>query len=920
MGTHIKEVKQYSNDISSPGYIESTASSTRKSKEKLRVDQLIPSEILENSAGMKQLLEAYYTFMNLDEFIYAANEDFQDVILDGKAVFRISDPKNENNQFFTDEQGADSTMTVTPAIGANFILPLNDINVNISNGNELPGSLALETSEIGKTFQVLIPDVTKKSAGVSPIVDVNGVVTGFIGNLGYRYPTAPTITIAAPESGTQATASVQLSTTVNPNPYLDTSGSLQLTITNGGSGYTAENPPTVTIAANPNADEVVFTPNGSTAKLNTPIKNWVGPGPSHVLNNIDRAMDIDNNSLQFLELMQKEIASVIPRDITVNKRNLYKNIVDYYKVRGSADSIEIFFRLLFNDEVEVQYPWDKTLIPSSGNWDINPALPKGGQYLDNKGQLSNVIKIQDSLRYQKFSYLIRTGQNVSTWENVFNRLVHPAGFKFFGEILMIIELSKAILGEDVADGDTLYRKVLSAMPERQPGAIGIEDLPILVDMFASVFLPSIKAKIHSTGTINIPPGSIKNGVISTVAVNSGGSGYLVAPVLNSSDTGVPAGFTTGTFDSVVVNGSVTGVNVIYGGYDYNIPSMTAAAPPPIVFDGSDDEIAGTGIVDITNNTIKLTAVQAAALPIGSQVTYNSGGGTSIGGLISGDTYFIMTNTNNRVSLQTVLNGSQVQITSQGTGTTHNFTGTTATLTPTKIDGTITKVEINKTGYGYTSPPSFTINGVPIATQSLVQPNIVIGLDSSGRLDIDNITINNGGSGYQQAFGSVAANPNSGQLAAIEIVGGADKNFNSVPSIVISQPTATDSAGVLLPSNALASAIFTLDSNNEINGYTITNPGSGYTGDPIVRINSNANNEIRGKDLRPILILLINHIEHGERTDISNNSFNRKGNTFNNSAKRWNFNATFDQLGSRQIQSTTTTNINKYNVNSFIHTN
>ena len=348
----------YGNDIASPGYIESTASSTRKSKEKLRIDSLIPSEILEDSAGMKQLLEAYYTFMNLDEFIYAENEDFQDVVLDGKAVFRISDPRNENDEFFTDEQGADSTMTVTAPDGTVTTIALNDINVSISNGNSLPGSLALETSEIGKTYQV--------------------------------------------------------------------------------DGLSAHN--------------------ASTAKLNTPIKHWTGPGPSHVLNNIERAMDIDNNSVQFLELMQKEIASVIPRNITVNKRNLYKNIVDYYKVRGSSDSIEIFFRLLFNDEVEVQYPWDKTLIPSSGNWDVNPALPRGGQYLDNKGQLSNTIKIQDSLRYQKFSYLIRTGQNVSTWENVFNRLVHPAGFKFFGEILIIMELTKAIFGEDTIEGDTLCQR------------------------------------------------------------------------------------------------------------------------------------------------------------------------------------------------------------------------------------------------------------------------------------------------------------------------------------------------------------------------------------------------------------------------------------------------------------------------------
>jgi hypothetical protein len=818
MATHDRQF--YTNDISSPGYIESTASTTRKSKEKIRIDSLIPSEILENSDGIKQLLEAYYTFMNLDEFIYAEDESFQDIVLDNKAVFRISDPRNENDTFFTDEQGADSTMTVTAPDGTVTIIPLNDINVNISNGNELPGSLAKLTSEVGKTFQV--------------------------------------------------------------------------------DGLSAHN--------------------GSTAKLTTPIKNWVGPGPSHIMNNIERAMDIDNNSQQFLELMQKEIASVIPRDITVNKRNLYKNIVDYYKVRGSADSIEIFFRLLFNDEVEVQYPWDKTLIPSSGNWDINAALPKGGQYLDNKGQLSNVIKIQDSLRYQKFSYLIRTGQNVSTWENVFNRLVHPAGFKFFGEILMIIELSKAILGEDTIEGDTLYRKVLSAMPERQPGAIGLEDLPLLVEMFASIFLPSVDGKIHRNATLSVPQSMLQNGIINGVSVINGGSGYITAPTISSADLGVPAGFTTGTFTSTVSNGSVTGVSITNGGSDYNIPSVTAAAPPAHIFDGSDDESVGVGIINIVDNTIKLTAIQAATLPVGSQVTYNSGGGLSIGGLTSGATYFIMSNIANEVTLQTLLGGAQTDITSVGSGVNHSLTGQTATFNTTKLDGVITNVEIKDPGFGYTSPPTITFNGVAIASQSLNTPTVTIGIDALGRLDVDNITISNGGSGYAQAFGFVAGNPNASKLAYIEIAGKGDKNYKQAPSIVISAPTAKDAEGILLSSNIQATAIFTLDSNKEINGYTITNPGSGYVNDPILRIDSGAHNEIRAKDIKPILILLLNHLSDASRTNPVNNYFNNKGDTYLTSEKRFGYNETLETLGSVQIQSTDTANINKYNVNSFIHTN
>jgi len=651
----VKDSKFYSNDIISPGYIESTASSTRKSKEDIRFKSLIPSEILEGADGIKQLLEAYYTFLNLDEFIYEENETCSDIVLDNKAVFRISDPNNENNRFFTDEQGNSSTLTVTDGSGNITTVPLSSPNViTISNGNELPGTLASLTSEVGKTFQV-------------QFFNANGTANSSF--------------------------------------------------------------------------------NTQTAKIVTPVKNWVGPGPSHILNNIEQAMDIDSNSTLYLELMQKEIAAALPRSITVNKRNLYKTIVDYYKVRGSADSIEIFFRLLFNDQVEVEYPYDKTLVPSSGNWDLNAALPKGGLYLDNRGFLSNNIKIHDSLRYQRFSYLVRTGQNLSTWENVFNRLVHPAGFIFFGEILLLIELSKAILGEDTTEGDTLIRKVLSAIPERQPGAIGIEDIPLLVEAFASVFLPTVEARIHKNATLSI-----------------------------------------------------------------------------------------------TLNTT----------------------------------------------------------------------------------GQVTAVEIPKPGFGYASVPSVTIDGVAQSGYSITDAVLTPVLDSLGR--IDSVTINNPGERYANIYASVAANPNTGSLAKVFVNGAADKNFNITPTLIFDDPTAKDAEGNLLTSNETAAAAFTLNSDNEIPNITltvgagITNAGSGYTVDPKVRIGSYANNEIRGKDIKPILILLLNHISDASRTDINNNYFNRKGTSYITGTKRYGYNETLEVLGSRTTQSTDVANINKYNVKSYIHIN
>ena len=54
----------------SPGYIESSGSTKNKTKEDIRYSQLLPAHILEDAPMLDSLLKAYYTFLNLDDFIY----------------------------------------------------------------------------------------------------------------------------------------------------------------------------------------------------------------------------------------------------------------------------------------------------------------------------------------------------------------------------------------------------------------------------------------------------------------------------------------------------------------------------------------------------------------------------------------------------------------------------------------------------------------------------------------------------------------------------------------------------------------------------------------------------------------------------------------------------------------------------------
>ena len=239
------------------------------------------------------------------------------------------------------------------------------------------------------------------------------------------------------------------------------------------------------------------------------------------LNSLDIQRDIDHVEENLLTELQNEIGIAVPRDFATNPRAFYKRLVEFYKSRGTPESITSFFRMIYDDEVETYFPFTDVLIPSDGNWtdqeaavianrtaftprntftisstpteitgnndsgqaaffddDIvfvnntlqvlgtdytetvysdtttkykltfTSALSNGdvvntyskGLFTTANGFLSDKKFMQDSFYYQQFSYVLKTGKNVSEWKNAFTRLVHPAGFKFFGEIAILVKL------------------------------------------------------------------------------------------------------------------------------------------------------------------------------------------------------------------------------------------------------------------------------------------------------------------------------------------------------------------------------------------------------------------------------------------------------------------------------------------------
>lgn len=121
-------------------------------------------------------------------------------------------------------------------------------------------------------------------------------------------------------------------------------------------------------------------------------------------------------------------------------RNKYINV---YQASSYVDSYVI----------EEPYPTIRSIGLGSGfvayaEQGVDRRLP--GYYVDDKGWLSSTMVLQDSNYYQNYSYVIKTEQNITEYAEIVKEILHPAGFKFFGNIriFMIIELIIGINQEE----------------------------------------------------------------------------------------------------------------------------------------------------------------------------------------------------------------------------------------------------------------------------------------------------------------------------------------------------------------------------------------------------------------------------------------------------------------------------------------
>ena len=155
--------------------------------------------------------------------------------------------------------------------------------------------------------------------------------------------------------------------------------------------------------------------------------------PSQEIENIVTEHDIDRTSTQYIDRIQKELAKNIPNSAAFDRVSLYKKIYHFYLTKGSEDSILNFFKIFYDEGINVTYPRSKLFKPSAGTWDdVNDT------YKGVSGFLSGTDVLQDSHFWQDFSYVINSNLPVNGWKTAFMATTHPAGFEFFAALVIML--------------------------------------------------------------------------------------------------------------------------------------------------------------------------------------------------------------------------------------------------------------------------------------------------------------------------------------------------------------------------------------------------------------------------------------------------------------------------------------------------
>jgi hypothetical protein len=410
--------------------------------------------------------------------------------------------------------------------------------------------------------------------------------------------------------------------------------------------------------------------------------------------NLRYLSDVDFSLDQFENSFFNTFASLLPRDVAVDKEFLIKNVLPLYLSKGNEASFKLLFRMLFNDEVSILQPRNNILRASDGKWtvdnilrietDIRSIYTGDGSnstfiLAQTSGPSDIDVFVDDVLKTEGIDYFIRretrkvifvtppvANSSIKIFYNNFditllnNRKVTGVTS---GATALIERAVKRIITDRLNFGLPFElfinsRTLISDFTDGETVTFDIIDSnDVLIELEADTF--SILTKINvieggenynvgdpvtvvgggATTAATAEVETITDGFTDRIVVNYGGAGFKTASII-SSDPSVP-GIITGAVDAVNTNHftantyNVLGVDIIQPYENVTIDAIDYGFP------AAPTENANTRIVDaLTNLLITDLGPMTNAIVLFSNVSVNTTALDSEGAkYFTGNTFF-----------------------------------------------------------------------------------------------------------------------------------------------------------------------------------------------------------------------------------------------------------------------------------------
>ena len=202
-------------------------------------------------------------------------------------------------------------------------------------------------------------------------------------------------------------------------------------IVSGGDGYGSL--PTISFTNASSGKDGTFKSFGTEIGRILDIKT-LEPGIQHQLSPSPPTVELFNNSIVITAT-----GNFVNGETITSSSGATATVVSYNNATGVLKSKDVTGTFSVNNTITGSSSGATAIIAFTDHAEaiinIDAVADTDGAFLNEDGHVSeNTMRIQDSLYYQDFSYVIKVGRSINEWRDSFQKTMHTSGFYFTGQV------------------------------------------------------------------------------------------------------------------------------------------------------------------------------------------------------------------------------------------------------------------------------------------------------------------------------------------------------------------------------------------------------------------------------------------------------------------------------------------------------